>query len=252
MRAPGSGLGARVEGGEMNVIILNEKLGITPENLFPIVRNYLVFYTRQDEQGRMINNYYRAEKSPNVNASIIHIHNIRGEWMGDISIIALNLLRSRVFITFDDWESNPREHSIAMGWGDAVFDAEKKQMFLDLGAYILGTVTSHQRAEVWLKNAREFLEKRITQGANPEDPSKPWERMSQEPAHEQIMAKLLWQDRSDEEIRDYLNRNLGMNISKKTVSNYLSHIRGKYPYLLLHRDAIKDWKIGKGREETGV
>jgi DNA-binding NarL/FixJ family response regulator len=69
----------------MNVVILNEKLGITPENLFPIVRNYLVFYTRQNEDGTTTNHYYKAEQSPNRNASIIHINNIRGEWMGDMS-----------------------------------------------------------------------------------------------------------------------------------------------------------------------
>jgi hypothetical protein len=236
----------------MNVVILNEKLGITPENLFPIVRNYLVFYTRQNEDGTTTNHYYKAEQSPNRNASIIHINNIRGEWMGDISIMALNALRSRVFIVFDDWESNPREHSIAMGWGNATFDAAKKQMFLDLGAYILETVTSQQRADVWLKTTKESLEKRITPKVELEDPSKPWERMSQEPAHEQILAKLLWQDYSDEAIRDYLKANLGMNVAKKTVSNYLSDIRSKYPHLLLHRDTIKEWKIGKSREETGI
>jgi hypothetical protein len=125
-------------------------------------------------------------------------------------------------------------------------------MFLDLGMYILETVSSRQRADAWLKTTKELLEKRATPEVELEDPSKPWDRMSQEPAYEQILAKLLWQDYSDEAIREYLKANLGLDVAKKTVSNYLSDVRQKYPHLLLHRDAIKEWKIGKGREAMGI
>jgi hypothetical protein len=212
----------------MDVVIFNGKLSITPENLLALVRSFVITYPRQDESGRTTRNYYRAQQVPN--SASIHINNDQGEWVGDVLVIPLNPLRSRVAITFNDWESNPREHTWATGWSGFTFDSQKKQMFFELGKYILAIVTSPERAEAWLATAKEQLES-LSKTDEP-TADKPWEYMSTEPPEEREIVKLLYGGLTDSQIAEQLG------VEGHTVSNKLSDIRKKYPHLPLRRNQI--------------
>jgi hypothetical protein len=218
----------------MNVVILNEKLGVTPENLFPIVRNYLGFYSRQDEDGKTISSYYKAEKSPNINASIVSTHQQYSRRVeGDITMIPLNPIRSRVFIMFDDWENHTESHGWA-AFSELEPDPKKRQMFLDLGKYILGTVTSIERANAWLATAITNLE--AMPDAASQSKTMPWEHIPS--ALDQLIARLLYEKCGNEEIAKRLKIDLGMKWAPKTVANHLAKMRKRYPHIPLLRVEI--------------
>jgi hypothetical protein len=113
----------------MDVILFNRKLNITPDNLLALVRSFVVTFPHQDTDGRTTRGYYRAEAVPN--STSIHINNAQGEWMGDVIVIPLNPLTSRVVVTFNDWENDskndPRERALANWSGLTLKGMEKRQ-----------------------------------------------------------------------------------------------------------------------------
>src|SRR5580765_4940725 len=118
----------------MDVNLFSGKLGITPENLYTLVRSFAVSFFHEEENGRTRRGYYRAEAVPN--STSIHINDIHGEWAGDVIVIPLTPFRSHVVITFNDWENNPAEHTWALS-SELTPNPEKRRLFLELGHYIL-------------------------------------------------------------------------------------------------------------------
>jgi hypothetical protein len=222
----------------MDIILFNRKLDITPENLLTLVRSFAVTFPHQNEDGRTTRGYYRAETVPN--SGSIHINNSQGEWVGDVIVIPLNVLTSRVVVTFNDWENNQdlRDRAWAT-WSDYTFDAQKKPFFIDLAKYILAIADDPKAADEWFAGEKEKLEKPAE--VRSEEEERPEEYVSPEPPRNRIIVKLAYEGYSNQEIGEQFG------IEGHSVANILDALRKASPRLHISMEKLNRRQLMRKR-----
>ena len=125
----------------MYVTIFSEKLDVTPEALFGIVRSFLLSHKAE----RLLDRAWQQYEARLVNDMVIYITNQRAEQAGQIALFPVVPPTLRIKIILDDWENSPDAKTRAI-WNDWELDLHKRELLTHLGWYILSIVDNEQRA----------------------------------------------------------------------------------------------------------